>query len=502
MAEINWGLMGQMPDAGATFMQAYEQGRAHKQQQMGQNALAAYATDPTEQNLNALAPYAPEVVIKERQRLAEQQHEQALARVKLIGDTAMMADTPEKWDRAVEYLSRQFPELAQYKGQFQQREAAIAASGQAKAYLEQNAGYTLSPGSKRYDAGNRLVAEAPFAPKEVTVKPGESTYTYQPGAGAPMTVDGLRPLFLAQESGGNYAAVNKVTGALGAYQIMPQTGQALAQRLGVPWRQDLMTGDSPEARAYQDQLGTAAIQEAITGGGGNPSDVFSYYYGGSDRSKWGPNTRQYASEMMGRMGGATKVADGGQKPQWRTLSADEARKAGLPDGTYQQSPDGKIEAVSPPKGAGSGPQPGTPAYSQSAMDAFDRAISTARRLKSHDGLPTAVGAKGITGGLLGGWVPPGTDAADFLTELDTMKSQVFLPMVQSMKGMGALSNAEGEKLTAAIGNLSPKQSEAAFKASLDRIIADLNTYRARAVSPQSQAGGGQGKARGPSVSNW
>lgn len=131
-----------------------------------------------------------------------------------------------------------------------------------------------------------------------------------------------------------------------------------------------------------------------------------------------------------------------------------------------------------------------PAYSQSAIDAFDRAISTAQRLKSHPGFGAAVGSgfdpqswgsfNPLTGGAFAG-----TSARDFGSELDAMKAQVFLPMVQSMKGMGALSNAEGEKLTAAIGALDPGMSEDAFRASLDRIIGDLTTYRNRGV-PQQQ----------------
>jgi hypothetical protein len=145
-----------------------------------------------------------------------------------------------------------------------------------------------------------------------------------------------------------------------------------------------------------------------------------------------------------------------------------------------------IKGLPAPKGM----EAASPAYSQSAIDAFDRAISTADRLKNHPGLGAAVGS-GFDPQSFGSYNPisgkafGGTNAAGFESELEAMKAQVFLPMVQSMKGMGALSNAEGDKLTAAIGSLNQNMPEAEFKASLDRIVADLKTYRDRGA-PQGE----------------
>ncbi len=132
----------------------------------------------------------------------------------------------------------------------------------------------------------------------------------------------------------------------------------------------------------------------------------------------------------------------------------------------------------------------TPAYSQSAIDAFDRAIDTAGRLKEHPGFNAAIGMPSINplDGNLAGFVVPGSRAADFRAELDALKAQVFLPMVQSMKGMGALSNAEGQKLSDAIGALDPRMSEEGFSASLERIMGDLKAYRDRGKAPQITSG--------------
>jgi hypothetical protein len=66
---------------------------------------------------------------------------------------------------------------------------------------------------------------------------------------------------------------------------------------------------------------------------------------------------------------------------------------------------------------------------------------------------------------------PGTAASDFEARNETLKAQTFLPQVSLLKGMGALSNAEGEKLGASIGSLSTKQSPDAYRANL-KIIAD------------------------------
>jgi hypothetical protein len=50
------------------------------------------------------------------------------------------------------------------------------------------------------------------------------------------------------------------------------------------------------------------------------------------------------------------------------------------------------------------------------------------------------------------------DTADFEELVNTLGSQAFLAQIPNIKGMGALSNAEGEKLTAALQNFSLRQS--------------------------------------------
>lgn len=221
--------------------------------------------------------------------------------------------------------------------------------------------FTLGPGDARYDANGKLIAQSEFKPQFMTDPRTGAIISLTPNGGAggasgPLTVETLRPHFIAQESSGNYKARNAETGAMGAYQVMPETGRNLAKQLGIPWRPALMLQDTPEARAYQDQIGGAAIQDAINGGGGKAEDVFSYYYGGSDRRKWGPRTRQYAGEMVARLGGGSQgggytvtQVTGGKPPEPKTtiLTPEEvAAIPGLdPGAVYQRKPDGTISAV-------------------------------------------------------------------------------------------------------------------------------------------------------------
>lgn len=105
-----------------------------------------------------------------------------------------------------------------------------------------------------------------------------------------------------QESRNRYTARNTESGALGKYQLMPDTAKALARRLGLEYRPDLMTVDSEEARRYQDALGNAAMKEAWDYGKGDPSLAATYYHAGPNKAGWGPRTRKYSADILGRLG--------------------------------------------------------------------------------------------------------------------------------------------------------------------------------------------------------
>ena len=96
---------------------------------------------------------------------------------------------------------------------------------------------------------------------------------------------------------------------------------------------------------------------------------------------------------------------------------------------------------------------------------------------------------------------PGSDSANFQAELNTFQSQAFLPMVAQLKGMGALSDAEGKKLTAAVGALDPKMGEKAFRDSIGRITKDMDAARER-MTGKPKSNQPTATKSGASVSNW
>lgn len=129
------------------------------------------------------------------------------------------------------------------------------------------------------------------------------------------------------------------------------------------------------------------------------------------------------------------------------------------------------------------------ASAQGAVDTFETALDSLNTITNSPGLKKAVGFNSAFPTI------PGTDAANFEAQLDTFKAQTFLPMVQSLKGMGALSDAEGKKLSDAVGALSPKMSEEAFRKSAGTIEKTLQNklqnvkkqygYQEPAQTPQS-----------------
>lgn len=116
------------------------------------------------------------------------------------------------------------------------------------------------------------------------------------------------------------------------------------------------------------------------------------------------------------------------------------------------------------------------------LASFDTMMGTLDRLSKHPGLARSVGFTGAFPTF------PGSDSANFKAELETFKSQAFIPMVSQLKGMGALSDAEGKKLSAAVGALDSTMSEDAFRESIGTIIKDMKAARDRMAGAPKTAG--------------
>lgn len=104
--------------------------------------------------------------------------------VQYLGNLAQWADTPEKWDQAVDHFSQQYPHAKQFKGRFELREPLMARAGIApqkadKTELQRKADYYLSIG--RPDLAKALLEnEAHGRPQMVAFTDGGGVAQYDP----------------------------------------------------------------------------------------------------------------------------------------------------------------------------------------------------------------------------------------------------------------------------------------------------------------------------------
>lgn len=130
----------------------------------------------------------------------------------------------------------------------------------------------------------------------------------------------------------------------------------------------------------------------------------------------------------------------------------------------------------PGGGAGKSGMPLNPQIEgEGVISTFDRTIGTIDNILGSEGFSAAIGAKGLTNYL------PGTSAQTTKALIETLKSQTFLNEIEKMKGMGALSEKEGEKLSAAVGALNLDMPEADFAKSLREIKDYMSKGRERAA---------------------
>lgn len=111
-------------------------------------------------------------------------------------------------------------------------------------------------------------------------------------------------------------------------------------------------------------------------------------------------------------------------------------------------------------------------------------------IEGHEGFSGAVGWQAAFPTV------PGSDSAGVEGMIETLSSQNFLNSVQNMKGMGALSDAEGKKLSSAVASLNPDMSENDFKKALN-VIRGI-TKRAKSKLESKYKGKGYKK---PSIDN-
>lgn len=116
------------------------------------------------------------------------------------------------------------------------------------------------------------------------------------------------------------------------------------------------------------------------------------------------------------------------------------------------------------------------ATAEAGASSIDNMLNTIERIKTNRSLGDVVGS---IEGRLPAMVTSGMDdeESDAIALIETLGSQAFLAQIPNIKGMGALSNAEGEKLQSALQNLGRAQSEKQFRANLDEAARLLNKGR-------------------------
>jgi hypothetical protein len=156
------------------------------------------------------------------------------------------------------------------------------------------------------------------------------------------------------------------------------------------------------------------------------------------------------------------------KAELATISAEgKAQQNAITNSIREQTLQIRQEAANEKKVAAQRQQ-------QGMVSSFDTALDTLDVIANHPGKKAGVGFGGAQLSMI-----PGTDAAGFAAQLETFKAQTFLPQVQALKGMGALSDAEGKKLTAAVGALSQSMKLEEFNSQIAKIKRDLQAARDR-----------------------
>jgi hypothetical protein len=124
---------------------------------------------------------------------------------------------------------------------------------------------------------------------------------------------------------------------------------------------------------------------------------------------------------------------------------------------------------------------GAPAEVQAA----DETLGFIDEVRKHPGLDQGTGASSVLN------VIPGTSGYDFQNRVNQLLSGGFLTAIDQLRGMGALSNAEGQTATRAISRMDTATSKEEFLAALDdyeRVVKEgRKRAEARLKAPAGEA---------------
>lgn len=259
---------------------------------------------------------------------------------------------------------------------------------------------------------------------------------------------------------------------------LSQKAQELGLARAKTQKETFSLSQETKLRDELSRLPPDATQEQILGvvtKFGSPDKVLAALQASSDRAAQRENAMQIAKDRIDAQIQIAKDRGATAKDIAQMQMEGRQQMATIAQGMQQQSLDLRREAADEKKRALEQQKLGV-------VSSFDSAIDTLDTIAKHPGKKAAVGFGGAQLSMI-----PGTDAAGFAAQLETFKAQTFLPQVQALKGMGALSDAEGKKLTAAVGALSQSMKQSEFDAQTAKIKGDLVAARSRVGTSMQNA---------------
>jgi hypothetical protein len=252
------------------------------------------------------------------------------------------------------------------------------------------------------------------------------------------------------------------------------------------------------AAQYGLQPGTPEYQRFVLGGdvavaGGGAPASFQALAMQAEAGGLVPGTPEYQSFMLS--GGAGNGT--GEGPAAFQALHMQALAAGFPEGTPEYKEfmatrgSGLVEGARVRGEAAANAEVAAPAD----IAVADRTLGYIDEVRNHPGKGQGTGLSSY-----GNWIP-GTSGKDFQNRVDQLKSGAFLSAIDEMRGMGSLSNAEGQTATAAITRMDTATSEEEFNAALADYEEIVKLGRDRAAK-RLKAPAEAGDAPAPGSDGW
>lgn len=201
----------------------------------------------------------------------------------------------------------------------------------------------------------------------------------------------------------------------------------------------ILSGDIPEARGGAAEMSLNTIPIVTETGEAGLLQVDKA--GNGHVTKLPPGTKIAKAPMIKDTGTEFQVIDPVTREVVQTIQKNVAGAAAQEEiGTAQ----GKAAAAAP-----------------GDIQAGRNALDLVESLRSDPSRQRGTGMSSVFNAI------PGTAGYDYASKVNQAKSGAFLSAIQQLRGMGALSNAEGETATKAITRLDTAMSEEAFLAALN-----------------------------------